>query len=172
MRTVTWLSLILFPLLTSAQIKNIKLDDAGSIQPAIVINKKNPLNIVAATAPDNISYTVDGGATWQSMKAKSSLGVYGDPSLASDDKGNIFSFHLAGLAGEGSQDKNIREQILCHVSKDGGKTWEEELLSHSIIRRSIIILPPRLMQREISGLHGLSWTSINLTTKTVSQMFF
>lgn len=122
MRTVTWLSLILFPFLTSAQIKNIKLDDAGTIQPAIVINKKNPLNIVAATAPDNMYYTVDGGTTWQSLKAKSSLGVYGDPSLASDDKGNIFSFHLAG---EGSQDKNIREQILCHVSKDGGKTWEE-----------------------------------------------
>jgi hypothetical protein len=125
MRTVTWLTLILFPFLTSAQIKNIKLDEAGSIQPAIVINKKNPLNIVAATAPDNLYYTVDGGTTWQSMKAKSSLGVYGDPSLASDDKGNIFSFHLAGLAGEESQDKSIREQILCHVSKDGGKTWEE-----------------------------------------------
>lgn len=125
MRTVTWLSLVLFPSFVSGQIKNIKLDDAGAIQPAIVVNKKNPLNIVAATAPDNIYYTVDGGTTWQTIKVKSPLTLYGDPALISDDKGNIFSFHLAGQGGEAAANKNVSEQILCQVSKDGGKSWEE-----------------------------------------------
>ena len=125
MYKVAWLSLILLPFLTCAQIKNIKLDDVGSLQPAIVINKKNPLNIVAATAPDNIYYTVDGGSNWQSMKVKSSFGVNGSPALVSDEKGNIFSFHLAGTLGEESQNNMMSEQILCHISKDGGKTWEE-----------------------------------------------
>lgn len=125
MRTIAWLSIILFPFLASAQIKNIKLDDAGSLQPAIVVNKKNPLNIVAATAPDNFYYTTDGGTTWQSMKVKSSLGVQGEPTLASDDKGNIFSFHLAGATGDESQNSRGPGQIVCHISKDGGKTWEE-----------------------------------------------
>ena len=122
---VAWLSLMLLPFLTVAQIKNIKLDDTGSLQPAIVINKKNPLNIVAATAPDNIYYTADGGSTWQSIQVKSSFGVSGEPALVSDDKGNIFSFHVSGSTGEESQNIMTSEQILCHVSKDGGKTWEE-----------------------------------------------
>lgn len=124
MRNIASLLLILLPFLTCAQIKNIKLDDAGSYQPAIVINKKNPLNIVAATAPDNIYYTVDGGSNWQSVKLKSSLNVNGDPTLVSDDKGNIYSFHLAGKAGYESGNTGS-EQILCHISKDGGKSWEE-----------------------------------------------
>ena len=124
MHTIVWLSLILLPVVTCAQIKNIKLDDVEPYQPAIVVNKKNPLNIVAASEPNNIFYTVDGGNNWQSIKLKSSLSVNGDPALISDDKGNIYSFHMTGKAAEQSGDL-ASDQIICHISKDGGKTWEE-----------------------------------------------
>jgi hypothetical protein len=124
MRAGTWLLFILIPSFSFAQIKNIKLGDIGSTQPAIAINKKNPLNIVAATAPDNVFYTIDGGTTWQSLKVKSTVGLYGDPVLVSDDKGNIFSFHLSDPSGEGLKNEKTFDQILCHFSKDGGRTWE------------------------------------------------
>lgn len=125
MRTGTWLLLLLTPSFTFAQIINIKLGEAASTQPAIVINKKNPANIIAATGPDNIHYTVDGGAMWLPVKVTSTLGVSGEPVLVSDDKGTIFSFHVSDPSGEDLKSEKSLEQILCHVSKDGGKTWEE-----------------------------------------------
>ncbi len=124
--------LILF-LVTSlssfAQFKNIKLDEATSTnrvcEPSITINRKNPNNIIAASILDNIYYTLDGGITWQNHKLTSAQGVYGDPVLVSDDKGNIYSFHLSDPTGEGWKNEKSMDQILCHISKDGGKTWEE-----------------------------------------------
>jgi hypothetical protein len=112
------------------QFKNIKLDEATATnrvcEPSITVNKKNPNNIVAASIPDNIYFTVDGGATWQTSKLTSPLGVYHNPVLVSDDKGNIYSFHLSDPSGEGSKNEKSLDQIICHLSKDGGKTWQEE----------------------------------------------
>lgn len=112
-----------------AQFKNIKLDEATATnracEPSITINRKDPNNIVAASILDNIYYTFDAGVTWQSHKLTSPLGVYGDPVVISDDKGNIYSFHLSDPTGEGWKNDKSLDQILCHISKDGGKTWEE-----------------------------------------------
>lgn len=123
MRRSLILFILLLPTFTFAQFKNIRLDEATAdipvCQPGIVINKKNPNNIIAASALDNIYYTNDGGANWQSSKLK---GVYGNPVLVSDEKGNIYAFHLSGEAK--NSEKNL-DQILCHVSRDGGKTWEQ-----------------------------------------------
>jgi hypothetical protein len=124
MHTGYWLLLSFLPSFTFAQIKNVRLDE-GTAQPAIVVNKKNPLNIIAATNPDNIHYTEDGGNTWKSIKVKSALGVFGDPVLVSDEKGNVYAFHLADPSGEGLKNERSLEQILCHISKDGGRSWEE-----------------------------------------------
>lgn len=128
MHIKTCLLLLLFPACSVAQFKNIMLVEAsGNMQvrePAIVINKKNQNNIAVSIA-DNIYYTVDAGAAWQSIKLTSSAGVYGNPVLVSDDKGNIYSFHLSDPTGEGWMNEKSLDQILCHISKDGGKTWEE-----------------------------------------------
>jgi hypothetical protein len=129
MRFKPCLLLLLLPNLLWAQFKNIKLDEgvAGNSvsEPSITINKKNPTNIVAASVPNKIYYTSDGGATWQSVKLTSSLGVYKNPVLVSDDKGSIYSFHLSDPTGEGWKNDKSLDQILCHISKDGGQTWEE-----------------------------------------------
>jgi hypothetical protein len=129
MRIGIWFILLLLPSFNFAQIKSVRLDEATATnqvcQPAIVINKKNPNNIIAASSLDNIYFTLDGGGTWQSLKIKSSGGVNGDPVLVSDDKGNIFAFHLSDPSGEGPANERFMNQILCHISKDGGKTWEE-----------------------------------------------
>jgi hypothetical protein len=119
--------LLLVSSTTFAQFKNIKLGDEAIINrgcgPSISVNKRNPANIVAASATDVIYYTMDGGATWQSTKLTSSDGILGSSMLVSDDKGNLYSFHLSG-AGDLKNDKSL-DQIFCHISRDGGKTWEE-----------------------------------------------
>jgi hypothetical protein len=43
----------------------------------------------------------------------------------SDDKGTHYTFHLSDPTGEGVENEKSLDHILCHVSRDGGKTWEE-----------------------------------------------
>jgi photosystem II stability/assembly factor-like uncharacterized protein len=122
--TIKCLLVLLFTYSTSfAQFKNIKLDDSSSTnkkcEPSVTINRKNPNNIIATTTSGNIYYSQDGGGTWHPVKVTSSASPLSDPSLISDDKGNIYSFHVA-TTGEGEK---AVDQILCHVSNDGGKTW-------------------------------------------------
>ncbi|MDH4088987.1 MAG: glycosyl hydrolase [Cyclobacteriaceae bacterium] len=112
-----------------AQFRNIKLDEASSgnrvAEPSIAINQKDTRNIVAASILDNIYYTFDGGQSWESTKLSSPYGVYGDPVLISDAKGTIYAFHLSDPTGEGWRNEKSLDYIVCHISKDGGKTWEE-----------------------------------------------
>jgi hypothetical protein len=112
-----------------AQFKNTKLDEFGpdtrACEPSITINQRDPKNIVAASVLDNIYYTFDGGATWEKKKITSPFGVYGDPVLISDGKGDIYHFHLSDPTGEGWRNEKSLDHIVCHVSKDGGKTWDE-----------------------------------------------
>lgn len=129
MRNKTFLILLFVPVLSFAQFKNIKLDEVDAshtvCEPAIAINKKKPNNIIAASLLGNIYYTTDAGTTWQTVKVTSSAGVSRNPVLVSDDKGNIYTFHLSGTTGEGATTEKNLDQILCHISKDGGNSWEE-----------------------------------------------
>jgi hypothetical protein len=128
-QTVTLLLICLCSVSVCAQFKNIKLDEASEgnrvTEPSITINRRDTKNIVAASILDNIYYTFDGGLTWEKTKVKSAFGVYGDPVLVSDDKGTLYSFHLSDPTGEGWKNEKSMDQIICHVSKDGGKTWDE-----------------------------------------------
>lgn len=112
-----------------AQFKNIKLDEAVSgdrvVEPGIAVNRKDTKNIVAASMRGNIYFTLDGGLKWEKTKVSSPYGVYGDPVLVSDDKGTIYAFHLSDPTGEGRENEKSLDHIICHVSRDGGKTWDE-----------------------------------------------
>ncbi len=112
-----------------AQFRNIKLDEASPgnrvAEPSIAINQKDTKNIVAASILDNIYYTFDGGLSWKSTKLTSPFGVYGDPVLVSDQKGTMYAFHLSDPTGEGWKNEKSLDHIVCHVSKDGGITWDE-----------------------------------------------
>ncbi|WP_276369865.1 sialidase family protein [Chryseolinea sp. H1M3-3] len=127
-RIVIGLVALFLPSSIFAQFKNIRLDQGTTniqtSEPSIIINKKNPKNIIAATNPDNIYYTIDGGNVWQSLKLSSPNGVFGQPVLVSDDKGTIYSLHLSSPNGDLKDEKSLN-QILIHISRDGGKTWEE-----------------------------------------------
>jgi hypothetical protein len=111
-----------------AQFKNIKLEDASTtlqkIECNVTINKRNPNNIIAASSSNNFYNTVDGGVTWQTVKINAPGGAVANPVLISDDKGDIYSFHLNVPAGDGANNAKPMDQILCHISRDGGKTWE------------------------------------------------
>jgi hypothetical protein len=110
------------------QFTNIKLDEGGpdnyACEPAIAINLKNPLNIVAASVKNNMYVTFDGGKTWDKQKMNSPFGVYGDPVLVADHKGTFYYFHLSDPTGEGWKNEKSMEAIICQVSVDGGRTWD------------------------------------------------
>jgi hypothetical protein len=113
----------------NAQFKNIKVDQGAdgkrAAEPSIVINPNDPKNVVVATSDGNINYSFDSGQTWARTKLTSPLGIYGDPVLISDDKGTMYCLHLSDASGEGLKNEKSLDQIICHLSKDGGKTWEE-----------------------------------------------
>ena len=125
------LTLLLVVQLTAfAQFKNIKLAEQVEgvyppVEPSIAINKKNPKNIVAGVVLDRAIYTMDGGVTWSESKLESPYGVFGDPALVSDSKGNIYYFHLADPSKQSGSNADKLDRIVCQKSTDGGKTWSE-----------------------------------------------
>lgn len=125
------LALLLFVQLTGfAQFRNIKLAEQVDgvyppVEPSITVNKKNPKNIVAGVVLDRAIYTMDGGETWNESKLESPFGVFGDPALVSDGKGNIYYFHLADPSKLGRSNDAWLDRIVCQKSTDGGKTWSE-----------------------------------------------
>lgn len=110
-----------------AQFANVKLDertaDNLACKPAVAINPKNPLNIVAASSRDNVYYTLDGGKTWMNSKITSSFGVRGESVLTVDSKGNFYYFHLSGSSTEAGAN-STPDAIVCRISSDGGATWD------------------------------------------------
>ncbi len=122
--------LLFMPALAGAQFKNIKLDEKAPgdymCEPSIAINPKRPENIVAASVLNNIYYTRDGGETWTRKEVESPFGVYGDPALVADDRGNFYFFHLSDPThGKGGYDSEKLDRIVVQVSEDGGETWSE-----------------------------------------------
>ncbi len=106
-----------------SQYKNITVNDKSNRpnETSIAINPLNPLNLVAGANISNYYYSTDGGNTWVCGTLKSKeYGVWGDPCLIFDSKGNSYFFHLAVP----SFDKFI-DRIVCQKSTDGGNSWYE-----------------------------------------------
>ena len=124
-----WLLLIAFSTIsTTAQIKNIKLDETilGSYppsEPSIAINLQDTNNIVAASILDKVYTTKDGGKTWTKESLKSSYGVYGDPAVISSADGCFYYFHLSDPSGKGWQGEEILDRMVVQKSKNGGTSW-------------------------------------------------
>jgi hypothetical protein len=115
--------------LTQAQIKNIVLDttsdDNAPCEPTIAISWKNPKNIVAGSVLNNVYRTSDGGITWTKSKLTSSLGVWGDPVIVSNRKGDFFYFHLSDPTGKNWDSEEVLDRIVVQESNDGGVTWSD-----------------------------------------------
>jgi hypothetical protein len=131
MKLFVSLFVLLLPIVSSfGQFKNIKLDEQSEGQPiydpSIAVNPKNPLNIVAASALNNIYVTKDGGLTWQKKVMKSSFGVDGHPALIADGSGTFFFFHRSDPTnGKGGYDSEKSDRIVVQRSDDGGDTWDD-----------------------------------------------
>jgi hypothetical protein len=124
-------AVVLQPVISSAQFKNIKLGERAATdpyvcEPSIAINPKHPGNIVAASVLNNIYVSKDTGSTWQQIKVESPFGVYGDPSLIADGHGNFYFFHLSDPThGKGGYETEKLDRIVVQQSEDGGLTWSD-----------------------------------------------
>jgi len=69
-----------------AQYQNVVIDDNGTPEePSIMINPKNPDQLVAGSNIDNYYYSEDGGFTWTGGHLVSpGNGVWGDPCIIVD----------------------------------------------------------------------------------------
>jgi len=112
-----------------AQFKNILLDSGGvgnrACEPSIAVSLDNPKNIVAASVLNNVYRTTDGGITWEKSILTSPLGVWGDPVVISDFKGNFYYFHLSDPTGKNWASEEVLDRIVVQESNDGGKVWSE-----------------------------------------------
>ena len=91
-------------------------------EPSIALNPTNPDNLVIGVNNTYYLPTFDGGNTWTEGKMFSSMGVWGDPSLAFDLDGNLYFAHLSGeppLSGRWA------DRIIIQKSTDGGLTWND-----------------------------------------------
>jgi hypothetical protein len=117
------------PPLPLSGFKNIKIDSSttfiGPCEPSICINPTNPDNIVAGSVLHWVYVSNDGGKTWSKDILKSSSGVYGDPVIRSDFKGNIYYSHLSNPTGKAWQDEEFLDRIVIQKSENGGKTWND-----------------------------------------------
>jgi hypothetical protein len=117
------LAMIVFmiPGLLYGQIRNVRIDTPGTNQPeevSIAINPVDPMNIAAGSNLDYYYYSTDGGNTWQQGRLQSTWGVWGDPCVIYDSKGNLYYGHLSrGIGGY------FLDRIIVQKSTDGGATW-------------------------------------------------
>lgn len=114
---------------TSRHYSNILIDrntvGYGPCEPTIAMDPNNTNSLVAAAVLDRAYYTTDGGRTWEMQRLTSPFGVWGDPVVIADTRGNFYYFHLSFPSGEGDWDSDKLDRMVCQKSTDGGITWSE-----------------------------------------------
>lgn len=112
---------VLFSIHADAQHLNVMIsDDDNPEEPSIMINPKNPDQIVAGSNINHCYISEDGGITWDHTALTSSYGVWGDPCIITDTTGAFYFFHLSyPPAGQGSW----IDRIVCQRLDDISGTW-------------------------------------------------
>ncbi len=91
-------------------------------EPSIAINKNTNNNIIAGSIYDNLYISNDTAKTWKKDHLASPYGVFGDPCLASDEKGNLYYLHLS-RPPIFTDSTYLIDRIVIQHSTDQGKTW-------------------------------------------------
>lgn len=157
-------SLLLASVHAQSQFPNILLSDKAtgrftSVEPSIIINRKNPNNIIAGVGINRMVVTQDGGKSWTDTIITSPYGVFGDASVISDAKGNLYYFHLADPSGEGRSNDAWLDRMVVHKSTDEGRSWTSGTsIGHN---------PPKDQDKEWPAVHPtkpwvyLTWTQFD-----------
>lgn len=107
----------------------VKIDSsayaANTCEPTICINPMNPNQILAGSILDQLYISNDGGLNWEESKLESPYGVYGDPVIRADYKGNFYYAHLSNPDGRAYSSDSFLDRIVIQKSTDGGRTWNE-----------------------------------------------
>ena len=108
--------------------KIIVLDSSRNIysalcEPSVTIDKTQPDNFIGGSIYNNV-YVFSENQVKQS-KLQSLFGVYGDPCLASDNKGHLYYLHLSNPDTEKVKNGYLIDRIVIQRSDDHGKTWTQ-----------------------------------------------
>jgi hypothetical protein len=88
---------------------------------SIVINPKNPDEMVAGANIDFYYYSIDAGLTWLRGELASTYGVWGDPCVLVDTAGSYYFIHLSNPPSGGSW----IDRMVIQRSTDGAHTWSD-----------------------------------------------
>lgn len=114
--------------INSSKVRAVKIEQGksfGPCEPSICINPTDPDNIVVGAILDKVYVSNDGGKSWSIDKMESSYGVYGDPVIRTDFKGNFYYAHLSNPDGRAYADTSFLDRIVFQKSTDKGKTWSD-----------------------------------------------
>lgn len=129
MKYLVFITLALLMACKSSEIvlleKQSALKGHNPCEPSIFINPIDSKNIVAGAIIDRYFYSKDGGKKWKSGKLKSSYGVFGDPVIVADYKGNFYYLHLSDPSGKNWRSDELLDRIVCQKSTDGGVTFDD-----------------------------------------------
>jgi hypothetical protein len=92
-------------------------------EPSIWVSQKDPKHVVCGTILNGFHTSADSGRTWISGQLKSTHGVYGDPVITGNRKGDFYYCHLGDPEGKGWSSSRLLECIVCQRSDDNGYTW-------------------------------------------------
>lgn len=110
----------------NGQYKNVQIPLANysypysGCEPSIDIHPKKNQHLAVGSILDGYHYSKDGGETWKSERLESTFGVYGDPVLKFNSKGNLFYFHLASYKKTSHLDR-----IVCQKAKKINKCFND-----------------------------------------------
>ena len=92
--TIILLSIIVT--VVAQQYENILISTVNKPnEPSIVINPRNPDQLLAGSNLRSYYYSVDGGYNWTRGELQSDYGVWGDPCVIIDTAGYFYFFHLS-----------------------------------------------------------------------------
>lgn len=95
----------------------------GPCEPSICISPKDKNKIVAGAVLNHVYSSEDGGETWRRSVLLSDYGVYGDPVIGADYKGNFYYLHLSDPEHKGWASPRLLDRIVAQKSTDGGLSW-------------------------------------------------
>jgi len=114
-----------------ANFPNIRIDSSagpfatGPCEPSIAISPVDSNIVVAGAILDKVYYSSNGGITWKKKTLTSPYGVYGDPMLLADNKGDFYYAHLSDPKGSQGSDPTWLDRIVIQKSTDKGVTWSQ-----------------------------------------------